>query len=666
MLGQRRDVCWKGRFILSVKPKIEGFELHSLLGQGGMGQVYAGIEEATGKKVAIKLLQGRSTFSDKELAGRFLRETKVCRQLSHPNVVSYVADGQTEDGFAYLIMELVAGQSLHQFVKKGGPLDEKSWLQLAKDSAQALVHCHEKGLLHRDLKPDNIMLNEAGRGVIIDFGLVQADTMTRLTATGMIMGTVECMAPEQLRGEKLDDRTDIYSLGVTLHFALTGKWLRSRNELLAALQKGSLRTKEIGHPIVRKCCAIEKDSRYQSAKELLQALTQFASATPLKETIQVKKTTAATAPPATQKQKGSKAWPLMTLFILLLIGAYIAFFPADESAIDRKATAQKFLQQRKQLLARKKVPSRQELESFGKLVRVHSKTESDHDEETCALVHLSKRAKAPLKRELQLQLIRRKGLRWHKEPYIMAIHFVQKSSQLGFTNRVEEACAHFLKSNDQAEVRLMLAWLLYFKSSDTQRRKAFSAKERRQFLQEGISLLEPLENDVKTLLRLPKMGHIYARMLKELDDAKGIIRVVQKWQQAKLGPPFPWGEVYSTLAAALRRKDLWTKESSVWLLKAWQLRREMNKSSRWDVIDKLVVALTGLKQYEKALNELDKEKLENFNRDNHPEVLLHRVRLLKQMGRKMEARVNWDLGYKLIRARDTSLALEYNLAKNGL
>ncbi len=193
------------------------FVLVEELGKGGMGVVWKAWQRDLKRWVAIKFLQSED---DEELR-RFLREAQTAARLSHPNIAA-VYDLGEEAGRVYIVMEFVDGSSLHQL----GKLEPARAMEILRDAALALHHAHQEGVIHRDIKPHNIMVNRKGRTYVMDFGLAKAvrggDGMT---IPGMIMGTPSYMPPEQAEGrtQHIDRRSDVYSLGATLHAALTGK-----------------------------------------------------------------------------------------------------------------------------------------------------------------------------------------------------------------------------------------------------------------------------------------------------------------------------------------------------------------------------------------------------------------------------------------------------------
>ncbi len=202
-----------------------------LLGRGGMGEIYVGQHPTLDRTVAIKVL-GRGTHDDEERRQRFLREARTIGQLKHPNIVTLHDFGE-QDGQVYMVMEYIHGQSLSAILKERGRLPLSEALPLLRDVASALDYAHALGVIHRDIKPSNVMVEpitvtgdgRTVRAVLMDFGVAKlAAVGTRLTQTGMMVGTLDYIAPEQIQGAaEVDARADVYSLGVMAYQMLTGE-----------------------------------------------------------------------------------------------------------------------------------------------------------------------------------------------------------------------------------------------------------------------------------------------------------------------------------------------------------------------------------------------------------------------------------------------------------
>ena len=198
------------------------------LGEGGMGTVYLAEHVKMGRKSALKVMNP-GTNQDADAIARFNREASNASRLNHPNICAIYDFGETPDGLIYLAMEFIEGQSLTSLIEKNGALPPARAASIIHQSADALQVAHDAGIVHRDLKPDNIMIakNRDGSDLakVVDFGIAKAHSSDaqKVTKTGLVVGTPEYMSPEQLSGDKLDGRSDIYSLGLVAFNCLTGK-----------------------------------------------------------------------------------------------------------------------------------------------------------------------------------------------------------------------------------------------------------------------------------------------------------------------------------------------------------------------------------------------------------------------------------------------------------
>jgi serine/threonine-protein kinase len=207
----------------SPRQQIPGFELIKKLGEGGMGTTYLARQVSMKRLVAIKVLR-RDLSTDKEYVERFHREAQLAGKLSHPNIAQASDVGEV-GGLHYLVMEYVEGRSLTSLIPAGGAMEEKLALRLVLQVARALAAGHAHGIIHRDVKPDNVIVTREGVAKLCDFGLAkQSEGEARLTQTGMALGTPHYVSPEQAQGDHdVDIRGDIYSLGATLYHLVTGK-----------------------------------------------------------------------------------------------------------------------------------------------------------------------------------------------------------------------------------------------------------------------------------------------------------------------------------------------------------------------------------------------------------------------------------------------------------
>ena len=193
------------------------------VGRGGMGVVYLGVDEQLERPVAIKTLPPHLAI-DPKVRGRFLREARTAGALSHPNIVPIYAAAE-RDGVVYFAMRYINGESLAERITRLGPLPAVEVVSLLKQLASALGYAHANGVVHRDIKAENVLLDsETGRAMLTDFGIARLAESQSLTATGTVLGTVQYMSPEQVTGDALDGRSDLYSLGILAFFALCGRF----------------------------------------------------------------------------------------------------------------------------------------------------------------------------------------------------------------------------------------------------------------------------------------------------------------------------------------------------------------------------------------------------------------------------------------------------------
>src|SRR6516162_3804192 len=214
------------------------YELIEKIAEGGMGTVHKGRHRVTGDIVAIKLVAPHMVKNPTYLQ-RFEKEYQTARSLVHPHIVRALEMG-TADGRPYLVMEFDEGDSVGQMLERVGKLAEAEAIRLITQAAEGLIHAHNQGLIHRDIKPDNIMVTPSGTVKIADLGLVkELESDLNLTRTGRGLGTPHFMAPEQFRNAKnVDVRSDIYSLGATLYQMVTGELpFRSNGPLDAWMKK---------------------------------------------------------------------------------------------------------------------------------------------------------------------------------------------------------------------------------------------------------------------------------------------------------------------------------------------------------------------------------------------------------------------------------------------
>jgi serine/threonine protein kinase len=273
--GERSDVptsgTLPGRFVppepAQLAKQFPQLEIIELLGQGGMGAVYKARQKQLDRLVALKILPPEISQTE-AFAERFTREARSMAKLNHPLIVSVFDFGQTEEGLYYFIMEFVDGTDLRHVIR-AGELSPKEALAFVPQICEALQYAHEEGIVHRDVKPENILLDKKGRVKISDFGLAKLldkpATAYTLTAAGHKMGTPHYMAPEQIEHPgQVDHRADIYSLGVVFYEMLTGQLPIGQFALPSQKVQVDVRLDKV----VLKTLAHEPERRYQHASEV--------------------------------------------------------------------------------------------------------------------------------------------------------------------------------------------------------------------------------------------------------------------------------------------------------------------------------------------------------------------------------------------------------------
>jgi serine/threonine protein kinase len=197
------------------------YELEQLVGSGGMSSVYRAHDRVLERTVALKVLHER-LVAHRDVVERFSREAKLVAGLSHHNIVAVIDRGE-DGGSPFIVFEYVAGENLKQLVGRSGPLPVERALELGIEIARALSFAHEKGFVHRDVKPQNVLLNGKGEAKVTDFGIARPiEARKGETQTGTVLGTCDYISPEQAQGRHVDELTDVYSLGIVLYELLTG------------------------------------------------------------------------------------------------------------------------------------------------------------------------------------------------------------------------------------------------------------------------------------------------------------------------------------------------------------------------------------------------------------------------------------------------------------
>ncbi len=335
------------------------YEIVRRIGEGGMGAVYEGRHTVLGRPVAVKVLLEK--FHDKtELVARLLQEARLASAIGHENIVDVTDFGTTADGRAFVVMEFLEGESLAQVVIRDAPLAVERCLRIARQVASALEAAHGKGIVHRDVKPENVFLLRRGEQdfvKVVDFGVSKAvrtrdeggvDLM-RLTRTGMVLGTPLYMSPEQARGgEDVDARADIWAMGVMLYECLTGEVPFRANNYLAVISQvltqdvmpPSRLRPELGIPpaveaLVMRAMEKDRDKRYQSMGELERDLDRLLAGDP-NVGLPISELT-----PAVEPVKVGARWHLgIGAIVIVGVGLALALARTEEEARNRAAEEQ--------------------------------------------------------------------------------------------------------------------------------------------------------------------------------------------------------------------------------------------------------------------------------------------------------------------------------------
>ena len=303
------------------------YRIEQLLGQGGFAWVFAA-READGTPVAVKVLKPRYA-TDPQFAPRFRNEAKTASRLEHPNIIRIRSVGET-GGHSYFAMDLCA-DALGLRIAREGPLSEPDLVRIAKDIARALAFAHAQGIIHRDIKADNVLLRSDGSAVLTDFGIARA-VSGYATSTGvdMTIGTPHYISPEQAQGRPLDARVDIYSLGVTMYKAATGEvpftskdWFElARMHVEDPPPPPRARRPDLSKRLERvifKCLAKHPDDRYPTAEALLTDLEDVEAKQ--RPTVEI-----GTSPPGTREQLAVKR-PVQRRFpweiVVLAVGVVV-------------------------------------------------------------------------------------------------------------------------------------------------------------------------------------------------------------------------------------------------------------------------------------------------------------------------------------------------------
>ena len=326
------------------------YQLVEPLARGGMASVWIAQDPVLSRKVAVKILR-EDLAADPDTRARFRYEAIAAARLNHPNIVATYDTGD-DDGTAYIVMELVDGPTVRDLIRADGPLPTREVLRIGMQMAAALEAAHRAGLVHRDVKPANVLVPRAGPVKVTDFGIAKAVDADDLTRTGTVMGTARYLAPEQVNGKPADARTDVYALGLLLYEMLCGKPpFGGDTDVATAMARLTTTAPPIRHQrpdvpaalddLVHRCLARDPARRFASAADVRAALAVIrpgadglsAPAPRPKAPPPAPKATPrpAKARPAPRKKSGATWFWVVVVFLLAIAGMVAAFVIASST-----------------------------------------------------------------------------------------------------------------------------------------------------------------------------------------------------------------------------------------------------------------------------------------------------------------------------------------------
>ena len=310
------------------------YELKETVGTGGMSTVYCAFDTLLERNVALKILH-EQFGQDEEYVERFRREARAVAQLSHPHIVTVIDRGE-EDGKQYIVFELIDGDNLKELIERGGPLPVRRVLELGLEVGRALAFAHTQGLVHRDVKPQNVLLNADGLAKVTDFGIVRSLDAVGQTETGTVLGTSHYIAPEQARGERVDAQTDVYSFGVVIYELLAGDVPYPGDNFLSVAMKHvnepvpsvlerrpdtPLRLATLVEACMAKLPAERPASMDAVVEELDACLIELDSKAGAEATMIAKRPSAAKPVRAARKPRPRAAFPVLPALLVVLVTA---------------------------------------------------------------------------------------------------------------------------------------------------------------------------------------------------------------------------------------------------------------------------------------------------------------------------------------------------------
>jgi serine/threonine-protein kinase len=306
------------------------YRLEAKLGSGGMSTVYLARDQTLDRQVAVKVMH-REMSEQADQLERFRQEARSVAKLSHPNVVSVIDAGE-DGGHPYIVFEYVDGETLKQRIGRNGALDTQEAIAYAIEIARGLSIAHARNMVHRDIKPQNILIDAEGRAKLTDFGISRQLEQDGMTATGRVLGTTDYVAPEQAMGRKVDPRTDIYSLGVVLYEMLVGQVpfaadsqvgvaMKHVNEELPDVQRRRPEVSAAVALVVERATAKNPAERYQQVGEMIDDLSTALEVEAARAGSSTGEATSVldAVPPPKRQLSGRARWSWLAIVVVLLI-----------------------------------------------------------------------------------------------------------------------------------------------------------------------------------------------------------------------------------------------------------------------------------------------------------------------------------------------------------
>jgi eukaryotic-like serine/threonine-protein kinase len=308
------------------------YRLEAKLGSGGMSTVYLACDQTLDRSVAVKVMH-REMSEQADQLERFRQEARAVAKLSHPNVVSVIDAGE-DGGHPYIVFEYVEGETLKQRINREGALDPQDAIAYAIEVARGLSVAHARNMVHRDIKPQNVLIDAEGRAKLTDFGISRQLEEDGMTATGRVLGTTDYVAPEQAMGRKVDPRTDVYSLGVVLYEMLVGQVpfqaesqvgvaMKHVNEELPDVQRRRPEVSAAVALVVERATAKDPAQRYQRVDEMIDDLSTALEVEAARAGSTTGEATSIldAVPPPKRKLSGRSRWSWLAIAALLLVAA---------------------------------------------------------------------------------------------------------------------------------------------------------------------------------------------------------------------------------------------------------------------------------------------------------------------------------------------------------